>query len=156
MIKKLFFAIVLLCCTIALFATQSEVNDPKADPSAVVLSGNARFTVLTSRLVRMEWSEDGLFEDNATLTFVNRKLQVPDFKVSKTKSKVVIKTSDLTLTYRPDGKFTAENLKVEFMLDGKKVSWIPGTFSIIPIYIYFICLVAAHRIVDLSCSMWHL
>ena len=126
MIKKLFFAIVLLCCTIALFATQSEVNDPKADPSAIVLSGNARFTVLTSRLVRMEWSEDGAFEDNATLTFVNRKLQVPDFKVSKSKSRVVIKTSDMTLTYKLDGKFSAENLKVEFLLGGKKVLWTPG------------------------------
>ena len=47
--------------------------DPKADARAVVVSGNARFTVLTPQLIRMEWSESGLFEDRATLTFVNRK-----------------------------------------------------------------------------------
>ena len=126
MIRKFFFAIVSLCCTVASFATELDVNDPKADPSAVVLVGNARFTILTSRLVRMEWSDDGVFEDNATLTFVNRRLLVPDFKVSESKSRVVIKTSDLTLTYRPDGKFTSDNLKVEFLFGGKKVLWTPG------------------------------
>ena len=124
MIRRFFFAIVLLCCTIALFAT--EANDPKADPSAVVLAGNARFTVLTPQLVRMEWSEDGVFEDNATLTFVNRKLPVPSFKVSQSSTKVVIKTSALTLTYKKDGKFSADNLKVEFRLADQKVIWKPG------------------------------
>jgi hypothetical protein len=126
MIRKLFFAIGLLCCTIASFAEETDVNDPKADPSAMVIAGNARFTVLTSRLVRMEWSEEGAFEDNATLTFINRKLPVPDFKVLKSKSRVVIKTSDMTLTYKPGGRFNAENLKVEFLLGGKKVLWTPG------------------------------
>ena len=86
----------MLCCTIASFAEGTDAADPKADPSAMGIAGNARFTVLTSRLVRMEWSEDGIFEDNATLTFINRKLPVPDFKVSKSKSRVVIKTSDIT------------------------------------------------------------
>ena len=126
MIRKIFFAIVSLCCTIALFAADQEGYEPKADPSAMVIAGNARFTVLTSQLVRMEWSEDGMFEDNATLTFVNRKLPVPEFKVSESKSKVVIRTSDLTLTYRPDGMFASENLRVEFILGGKKVIWTPG------------------------------
>jgi alpha-glucosidase len=126
MIRKFLFAIVLLCWPIVSFADESDANDPKADPSAVVVSGNARFTVLTSQLVRMEWSEDGVFEDNATLTFVNRRLTVPEFKVSKSRSKLVIRTADLSLTYRPDGKFTSENLKVEFLLGGKKVVWTPG------------------------------
>ncbi len=126
MIRKIFIAIVLLSCTIASFAAESDLNEPKADSSAEVVAGNARFTVLTSRLVRMEWSEDGKFEDNATLTFVNRRMPVPEFKVSRSKSKIVIRTSDLTLTYKPDGKFTAENLKVEFLLGGKKVLWTPG------------------------------
>ena len=124
MIKRTLWAIVLLCFTIASFAAESD--DPKADPEAVVLAGNARFTVLTPQLVRMEWSENGSFEDNATLTFINRRLEVPDFKVAKSRTKVVIRTSDLTLTYKPGGKFTSDNLKVEFLLGGKKVVWTPG------------------------------
>ncbi len=34
----------------------NPVADPVADSSAVVTMGNARFTVLTPELIRMEWS----------------------------------------------------------------------------------------------------
>ena len=64
-------------------ASFSQDYEPKADDRAVVTIGNARFTVLTSRLIRMEWAEDGNFEDRATLGVVNRDLTVPSFKVSK-------------------------------------------------------------------------
>ncbi len=100
--------------------------EPKADENAVVLAGNARFTVLTPQLIRMEWSEDGIFEDRATLTFVNRRTDVPQFRVSRSKSKIVIKTSALTLTYKITGRFTEDNLKTEFLMNGKKVIWHPG------------------------------
>lgn len=39
----------------------AAAGNPKADPRAVVEAGNARFTVLTPQLIRMEWSEDGLY-----------------------------------------------------------------------------------------------
>ena len=39
-------------------------ENPKANEKAVVVAGNARFTVLTSQMIRMEWAEDGKFEDN--------------------------------------------------------------------------------------------
>ena len=43
--------------------------NPVADPKAVVVEGAARFTVLTPRLIRMEWAADGNFEDHASLVF---------------------------------------------------------------------------------------
>ena len=98
-------------------------NDPKADEKAQVVAGNARFTVLTPQLIRMEWSEDGKFEDRATLTFVNRKLEVPQFKVRQSKSKLTITTSNVTLTYLKGAKFSAENLKAEILVNGEKVVW---------------------------------
>jgi alpha-glucosidase len=88
MIKRILLAGILSCLAFLLSAQQSDYC-PKADPAAIVIAGNARFTVLTPQLIRMEWSQDGVFEDNATLTFVNRLLPVPEFKVSQTKSKVV-------------------------------------------------------------------
>jgi len=36
---------------------------PAANPRAVVVSGNARFTVLTDRVIRVEWSRTGSFEN---------------------------------------------------------------------------------------------
>ena len=55
-------------------------DNPVADPKAVVTIGNARFTVLTPQLIRMEWSADGKFEDHASLVFINRRLPVPKFE----------------------------------------------------------------------------
>jgi hypothetical protein len=57
-----------------------EVTDPVADPKAVVTFGNARFTVLTPELIRMEWAADGKFEDHASFVFLNRRLPVPKFE----------------------------------------------------------------------------
>ena len=98
MLKKIIIAALLLSASLT--AVSSEAISPKADEAAVVIAGNARFTVLTPQLIRMEWSADGCFEDNATLTFVNRRMPVPEYKVVRSKSKTVIRTSALTLTYR--------------------------------------------------------
>jgi len=113
------FVLAMLMLPLSAFA----VNNPKADEKAQVVVGNARFTVLTPQMIRMEWSEDGKFEDRATLTFVNRKLEVPQFKVRQTRSKVTITTSNVTLTYKKGAKFSAENLSAEILVAGKKVVW---------------------------------
>lgn len=115
---------------VCLPADANDVNTPDrdgyvaaADPGAVVVAGNARFTVLTSRLIRMEWSQDASFEDRATLSFVNRRLPVPEYKVARNGSKLVIRTADVTLTYKGPGKFDKSNLSVQFKMNGKKVIW---------------------------------
>ncbi|MGA9063660.1 MAG: hypothetical protein WB341_18615, partial [Terracidiphilus sp.] len=119
------------------FATVPAPDNPVADPKAVVVYGNARFTILTPELIRMEWSADGKFEDHASLVFINRRLPVPKFEVNRSVSgsAVVIDTylqsplrDTLTLTYIPtgDGRFTAENLSIELTVDGKSIVWHPG------------------------------
>ena len=113
----------LLVSLAAILISVVAIAQPKADPKAIVEAGNARFTVLTPQLIRMEWSENGAFEDRATLTFVNRHTEVPQFKVTNSRSKVVIRTSALTLTYRKGEKFSADNLSAEFMMGDKKVVW---------------------------------
>lgn len=65
--------LVLFLASFAFLASAAwAADDPVAAPGAVVTSGNARFTVLTDRLIRMEWSEDGVFEDRASLAIINR------------------------------------------------------------------------------------
>jgi hypothetical protein len=73
-------------------------NNPVADPKAVVVSGNIRFTVLTQQLVRMEWAEDGKFEDHASLVFVNRRLPVPKLSVTQNDENLTIATTQLSCT----------------------------------------------------------
>jgi alpha-glucosidase len=115
--------------------TSPDRFDPVADPRAIVTAGHARFTVLTPQLIRMEWAADGKFEDHASLVFLNRRLPVTKFlqqlEAMGGSSKIVIKTSALTLTYTQgepgDGKFNADNLTITFKLNGKDVVWKPGT-----------------------------
>ena len=120
--KRFLALLTALTCTLS----PAIADNPKADAKAVVTSGNARFTVLTPQLIRMEWSADGQFEDRATLTFVNRETPVPEFKVRESKSKLTITTPALTLTYLKNGKFSDKNLKAVFTLNGREVVWTPG------------------------------
>lgn len=120
--KRIFALLTALVCALS----PAIADNPKADARAVVTSGNARFTVLTPQLIRMEWSADGQFEDRATLTFVNRETPVPEFKVRESKSKLTITTPALTLTYLKNGKFSDKNLKAVFTLNGREVVWTPS------------------------------
>jgi len=120
--KRFLALLTALACTLS----PAVADNPKADAKAVVTSGNARFTVLTPQLIRMEWSADGQFEDRATLTFVNRETPVPEFKVRESKSKLTITTPALMLTYLKNGKFSDKNLKAVFTLNGREVVWTPG------------------------------
>ena len=107
-----------LCMTVA-------AQNPKAPEQATVVCGNARFTVLTDRLVRMEWSEDGAFEDRASLAIINRELPVPQYDVRRKDSGVQIRTAALTLEYK-GGRFAPENLSVSFRMNGRTVTWNPA------------------------------
>ncbi len=108
--------------------------DPVANPKAVVIFGNARFTVLTPSMIRMEWAADGKFEDHATFVFLNRNMPVPTFTHVVARSahgqRLTLKTDQLTLTYTlapgGNGKFTPDDLQVSFQLDGKEMTWRPA------------------------------
>ena len=111
----------------------ADVNNPVADPRAVVTVGNARFTVLTPELIRMEWAADGKFEDHASFVFLNRRLPVPKFEhqviYTDTSFRHVIKTEALTILFDgagPNRGFTRDNLEIDLTVDGKKVEWHPG------------------------------
>ena len=96
-------------------------DNPVAAPGAVVTVGNARFTVLTDRLIRMEWAADGVFEDRASLAIVNRNLPVPKYSYSLKGDVLTISTSKVKLIYK-GGRFTSENLSVKFGMG----TWKPG------------------------------
>jgi len=123
--RFLLVAAILVTLTSSLATAQAD--NPVADPKAIVTSGDARFTVLTPQMIRMEWSADGKFEDRASLVFLNRKLPVPAFTTTARGDTLVIKTDALELRYkRGSGKFTATNLSIALQVAGKPVVWKPG------------------------------
>jgi alpha-glucosidase (family GH31 glycosyl hydrolase) len=111
-----------------------DTVNPIADPKAVVVIGHARFTVLTPEMVRMEWAQDSKFEDHASFVFINRRLAVPDFEKhieqSNAGQTLTLKTDALELKYTAaagtDGKLNAEDLSIQFTLNGMPHTWHPG------------------------------
>ncbi|MBV9594732.1 MAG: DUF5110 domain-containing protein [Actinobacteria bacterium] len=113
----------------ALFERLRIAGDPLADPAAMVIAGRARFTVLTARLVRMEYSPEGCFEDRSTYAFPNRRAAVPRFDLQQQGSRTAIDTGALRLTYTDDGRaFDAGNLTIE-LLDHPRTRWCPGQLA---------------------------
>ena len=73
----------ILVCLFAAASAHTQPFNPVADPRSVVTEGNARFTILTPELIRMEWSDQRQFEDRASLVFINRRLEPPHFTAHK-------------------------------------------------------------------------
>ncbi|KAF3904059.1 Alpha-xylosidase [Dactylellina cionopaga] len=88
-------------------------GDPIPDASVVVVGQQYRFTVLTDRLVRYEWSPDGKFEDRASTFAINRKLPVPEFRVLEAEQELEIITPYFHLIYDKKG-FSPNGLTVTF------------------------------------------
>ncbi len=119
MIRKIIMLLIL-----AAVISSAQNYNPVANENAVVKEGNVRFTVLNSRVIRMEWSEDGKFEDHASLTFVNRKLPVPKYSKSVSGDFLEINTDELKLKYKINsGKFSKENLSIEYKLGNELKTW---------------------------------
>ncbi|MDF3127641.1 glycoside hydrolase family 31 protein [Kiritimatiellaeota bacterium B1221] len=100
---------------------------PLARPESIIKFDRARFTVLSSRSFRIEWAEDGNFEDRATLKVVNRHTSPVPFKTQPQANSLRIDTEHCTLIYTPDGKpFSRNNLEIRFKMNEKTVRWWPG------------------------------
>lgn len=106
-----------MCLEAALASPFSDFKvfgyNPVANAGAIVngSGANARFTVLSPYVVRMEYSHEGVFEDRATLTFLNRHLPVPAFTSSVVNGMLTITTAALTITYQIGEIFASWNLK---------------------------------------------
>ncbi len=120
--------LLLFVCVLVTTAALAQLEgNPAANPRAVVISGQARFTILTPQLIRMEWSPTPQFENRASMLFVNRRLPLPVFRTTTIKGWLQIKTDKLLLKYRANsGQFTTNNLNIELQLNGKPVVWHPG------------------------------
>lgn len=111
-----------------LFERIRFTGEPVANPDSVVVSEQVRFTILTPRLIRMEWSDAGQFEDRGTYAFPTRHAPAPDFRVQVEDGVLTTDTGALRLRYTVGSRrFTAENLSIHFDLNGQSQTWSPGS-----------------------------
>src|SRR3954466_290465 len=87
-------------------------TSPVAHPDATVQGDTWRITVLTEGLVRLEWADDGVFEDRASTFALHRDLPVPDFEVVDGEAVLEIFTDRLWLVY-DRGPFSPAGLSVQ-------------------------------------------
>jgi alpha-glucosidase (family GH31 glycosyl hydrolase) len=74
-------------------------TNPKAASRCLIEGKNYRISILTKRLIRLEYSEKGIFEDCATQKVVNRLFEVPQFQLIESSERLEIITEDLQIIY---------------------------------------------------------
>jgi hypothetical protein len=80
-------------------ATPVDLAAAQASPGATVPAGDARFEVLGDGLIRMEYSPTRSFENAPTVNALNRRFEVPRYRVSHSHGWLTITTSEATLRY---------------------------------------------------------
>ena len=89
--------------------------------SREVRDGPARFQVLSSSLIRLEYAEDGVFEDRPTLTAATRPAAGAKFRTRVAGGVRVIRTSRMRLRYViGSGPYSPSNLALRIGIGGKK------------------------------------
>ncbi len=105
---------------------QFEVSydNSKANSKSIFQGNKYRITVLTDRLVRFEYNEQGLFEDRPTTLVRSRKFDVPSIEVKEDKSFLEITTKYFKIEYAKEKPFKnkmvpSNNLKVSVVSSDK-------------------------------------
>lgn len=98
-----------------------DYESAKVNPKCVVMGRNYRITVMTERLVRLEYNENGNFLDRPTQFAWHRDLGITDFKIKQDSKYIEITTKYFCLTYLKEKPFGSTkinptaNLKVELL-----------------------------------------
>ena len=97
----------------------------RSQERAVFQGANYRISVLSERLIRLEYNPNGRFSDNLSLLVKNRNFDVPPFKVEQDEKYLVITTNYFNLQYIKNKPFLGpkfapdNNLKVSLAATDK-------------------------------------
>jgi hypothetical protein len=92
---------------------------PIANPEAVVVIGSARFTVFTTRLIRLEYDANGRFQDAPSQPFWYRNQPVPKFEQGVVNGRLHLTTDHLQLIYQVGRPFSAKSLQITLKASGR-------------------------------------
>ena len=87
------------------------MTDTKTADASIIKGGSYRISVLTDRLIRLEYSKKGIFVDDETAVVTNRAFPAVKFDVQDTKDKLIIVTDYLRLIYDKK-EFSKEGLRI--------------------------------------------
>ena len=111
-------------------------SNGKALNENVYTLGKTRFTVLTDRLIRIEYDNNEKFTDNASQFAFYRNFPVTEFSAERDNGLLTIETEYLVLKYKENSEFTADTLSIELKKTpatvwnfGKNAEQLKGTAS---------------------------
>ncbi len=90
---------------------------PLARKENIVIGECYRFTALTDRLIRMEYAENGVFEDRASQHVFYRDFDHVAFSVTREDDVLTLRTDSLRLTYRENEPFSSDSLRVQLLIE---------------------------------------
>ena len=102
-----------------------DLSKSQANPECIFKGNFYRITILTERLVRLEYNENGIFEDYPTELIWYRNLPKPEFTVSETDKTLKIITKYFELFYKKERRFNGgkinptANLKISLLNTNK-------------------------------------
>ncbi len=84
---------------------KTSIENCIAHKECMVIGRKYRFTVLTDRLIRLQYSPSGMFEDRPTSRVIFRNFERPIFTVEESATLIQINTKYFTLNYVKDRSF---------------------------------------------------
>ncbi len=118
----------LLAIIIAAYSLAGSLSATETSDNVAYKDDHVRFTLISPRSVRLEYSPDGKFIDGKSLLAVNREYAPVAYKVKTGAKFIEIRTDLITVRYRKgSGAFTPENLSVTASKSSPfQFSWKPG------------------------------
>ena len=101
-----------------------DTNKLMSSPDTIFRGNNYRITILTERLVRLEYSEEGKFNDLETTIVKNRLFDIPEFNKHEDERVLSIETPYFTLFYLKNTPFSSKTLYAK--QGEKKFVWYYG------------------------------
>lgn len=100
--------------------TNKSVNDLVSNEAAVIRSNSYRITVLSDRLIRLEYSSNGVFNNYETTIVKNRKFEVVDYTKQEDNNILKIDTHYFTLTYVKNSSFSGRTITAKSKSSGEE------------------------------------
>ena len=103
-----------------------DISDLKSKKGSIIIGNNYRFTVLTERLIRIEYSTNGTFNDKQTQLVNFRDFDIPKYLMNQNETMIEIKTTYFTLTYVKESDFRKRPKDLTILLNNTNNIWYYG------------------------------
>ena len=92
-----------------------------------IVIGNARFSLVSPNLIRLEYSENRKFEDRPTIRAIGLSQPIKIKKIGQENNWVILEGENIRVKYLPsDAPFSADNLTISWKAGNMQGEWKPG------------------------------